>query len=674
MPRNKEKIRIKTSSRKIRQFSKKRLSRKQCRMLRLHRHHQNPQSSQEFNVEESIVDSPVNTEGLIVYPTATPHVRYILVTDLQSSYELQSDLCGHLSLVPFTKWAIFCEGYQAKAGETLTISTCFRHRIFIRFTDYRDFNENQKNNLINLDEFDFLEQHLPGVLIGDYVLLKFESIPKSMAKYRLVLEYLSKSSNEKARQICRKKLSTMSDKDHMNILSKISNIDFEQCTLHILKIFHTLKISNDDVILVYGQANCGKTSLLHYLINQYLNNRNQPVAYLECDPGQPEFAPCGILSLVEINGKISNALGYKFLFNENHVLNDDERIKSKIFGTITPSGNTFEYISLISQLYQSYRQMNVKKKRPLFINTMGWIEELGLELLTNIISIVRPTHIIRIENDSPSLSVSDSSMINIQNRKELERIFKLNLNVDSEFQDLIQLVDMKNSIGHQLWITLFPFISNFKPTIFSVSYLRREINQLLYLCSNLWPQISFKPFYSIQPIQIRMENLYIHFTNYPAMVPKSIYILLNVSWVFLGSLDPNEMNENMNCIEISSIMQQELPSINNQNNGNMIIKNSDRQTLSSSSSSMDKNIKLLHQLPKSAKCFGCGIIRNVDPVHSSIFVTISSIHHFGNIFNAEKNKINFLVIPNLIPIPSGLLVEQFLYQDSCHIPFVYIRS
>ncbi|OTF74153.1 hypothetical protein BLA29_009391, partial [Euroglyphus maynei] len=193
-----------------------------------------------------------------------------------------------------------------------------------------------------------------------------------------------------------------------------------------------------------------------------------------------------------------------------------------------------------------------------------------------------------------------------------------------------------------------------------VSYLRREINQLLYLCSNLWPQISYKPFYSIQPIQIRLENFYLHFTNYPTMKPRSIYNLLNVSWVFLGSLDPNDVvDENINYIQLST----EKP-FNVQQTDEL-----DRQTLS-----LDKNIKLLQQLPKSSKCFGCGIIRNVDVVHSSIFVTVtSSIHHFLAKYIAEK-RINLLVIPNLIPIPSGLLVEQFLYQDSSHIPFVYIRS
>ncbi|XP_027194852.2 uncharacterized protein LOC113789501 [Dermatophagoides pteronyssinus] len=658
-------INSKNSPRKIKQLIKKFRTRKRHRML--FRRNQNNQSFQDFNVEESTDDSPVNTEGLVVYPTAKPDIKYILITDVQSSFELQSDLCGHLSLIPLNNWSFYCEGYLAKAGETITVSTCFRNRMFIRFTDLKDFSENKNINSIDLDEFDFLEQHLPKVLNGEYILLKFESSPKSMAKYRLVLEYLSKSSNEKARQICRKKLSTIRSKNCMNILSKISDIDFEKFALHVCKIFYTLEISAEDVILVYGPGNSGKTSLLHHLINHYVNVNKQPVAYLECDPGQPEFAPCGILSLVEITKKISNALGDKFLFGENYVLNDDEQIISKIFGTITPSGDSFEYISLISQLYQSYRQMNVKKKRPLFINTMGWIEELGLELLTNIISIVRPTHIIRIENDFPLLSFSDSAMINIQNRNELKQILD-----QREFQDLSQLTEIKNSIGYQLWVTSFPLISNFKPSIFSVSYLRREINQLLYLCSNLWPKISFKPFYSLQPIQIPLKNLYLHFTNYPSRLPKSIYNLLNVSWVFLGSLDPNDVDENTNCISLSTEepfnIQQAEVLLDQKNNGNTAIKNLNRQK-----SSLDKNIKLLQQLPKSCKCFGCGIIRNVDTVHSSIFVTTSSMSHFLAKFNAEK-KINFLVIPNLIPIPPGLLVEQFLYQDSCHIPYAYIRS
>ncbi|OTF74027.1 hypothetical protein BLA29_014851, partial [Euroglyphus maynei] len=84
-----------------------------------------------FNIEENVDDSPVNTEGLIVFPTAIPNVSYILITDLRSSYELQSDLCGLLTLIPFNnRLEFYCEGYLTKAGETITVSTCFKNRIF----------------------------------------------------------------------------------------------------------------------------------------------------------------------------------------------------------------------------------------------------------------------------------------------------------------------------------------------------------------------------------------------------------------------------------------------------------------------------------------------------------------------------------------------------------------
>ena len=48
--------------------------------------------------------------------------------------------------------------------------------------------------------------------------------------------------------------------------------------------------------LVLGAKNVGKSSFARVLLNRLLSLHPR-VAYLDCDPGQPEFTPPGLLSL-----------------------------------------------------------------------------------------------------------------------------------------------------------------------------------------------------------------------------------------------------------------------------------------------------------------------------------------------------------------------------------------
>lgn len=50
------------------------------------------------------------------------------------------------------------------------------------------------------------------------------------------------------------------------------------------------------IVCVVGQVNSGKSSLCRYIANRMLSTFEK-VAYLDCDLGQPEFTPAGMLSL-----------------------------------------------------------------------------------------------------------------------------------------------------------------------------------------------------------------------------------------------------------------------------------------------------------------------------------------------------------------------------------------
>ena len=49
-------------------------------------------------------------------------------------------------------------------------------------------------------------------------------------------------------------------------------------------------------VLLLGQANVGKSTLARFLTN-FLLNSYPKVAFLECDVGQAEFTPFGVIAL-----------------------------------------------------------------------------------------------------------------------------------------------------------------------------------------------------------------------------------------------------------------------------------------------------------------------------------------------------------------------------------------
>ena len=56
-------------------------------------------------------------------------------------------------------------------------------------------------------------------------------------------------------------------------------------------------------LLVCGSRNVGKSTLARYALNNLLN-KHPAVLLLDCDVGQTEFAPPGVVSLVLINRPI----------------------------------------------------------------------------------------------------------------------------------------------------------------------------------------------------------------------------------------------------------------------------------------------------------------------------------------------------------------------------------
>ncbi|KAJ3503551.1 hypothetical protein NLJ89_g8378 [Agrocybe chaxingu] len=134
--------------------------------------------------------------------------------------------------------------------------------------------------------------------------------------------------------------------------------------------------------IIKGPKNSGKSTFARALTNRLLQSYCR-VAFLECDIGQSEFTPGGLVSLNIISEPIFGPpFTHPTLPNHAHFI-----------GSTTPRSTPSHYLDAISALIQTYRldiqnpaididddDERISDAIPLVVNTMGWSK--GLEYRT----------------------------------------------------------------------------------------------------------------------------------------------------------------------------------------------------------------------------------------------------------------------------------------------------
>lgn len=580
--------------------------------------------------------------------TSNPDISYVLIKKPHLIYAIPANSCYKACLIPVSeRWGMQVDGYQTFGHEYVTISTFFGYRSSLKFfPSERNINNNQKNlnkkeanqELVKVKtELDTCYSNFitpsseQDLLKGSSLLIRFEVNHLIQARCKLVLEYLLKSSNNTQIKYHIDNGWAEHDKRKNWVELKEDDGDYVTLVRRMDTIFENLNILPNDIILVSGATNCGKSSLIHHLINRYISenaHKNRGVFYLESDPGQTEFAPCGILSLVNITERIFSIPGFKFIPNNSSLLTQPGKIVSKIFGSISPSDYSISYIDYIKQLSDHYKSL--QPNQPLFVNTMGWINGLGLELLTKTINIIRPSKIVRVQSNHEHIipQLDKYAICNLMNNRN---------NFNYLPQDLALLLDFcRQERFVQLWLSSSCVADGSNQSLLKTSSVRREINQLSYLASNFWPDMVYLPFYSLKPYRLSLSTLYVHIPGNRKVFDYLVYDLLNKTWIIIGNIDHNE-----------------LPSHERDSNS---------------------KTKFIEQLPSSTTCFGCGVVRTIDSRDDCIYILMPKI--FDQLINnsavqaSSSNSVNLLVVPDRISIPSGLLNEQFLYHLSSTLPYI----
>ncbi|KAG0199154.1 Polynucleotide 5'-hydroxyl-kinase grc3 [Mortierella sp. GBA30] len=187
------------------------------------------------------------------------------------------------------------------------------------------------------------------------------------------------------------------------------------------------RVKRPPVSVVCGGKKMGKSTFSRMILNRMLN-RYRKVAFIECDVGQSEFTPVGMVALHVVE---TPALGAPFTHPR-------QPYRAFFVGNSTPRDDPDYYMACIKELVKTY-YAEVSHTRswedndddyhsdddddehiPLVINTQGWIKGMGYDLLLQLLDYTAPSHIFGFH--SPSSGESNLPQIFFATMKEQAQI------------------------------------------------------------------------------------------------------------------------------------------------------------------------------------------------------------------------------------------------------------
>ncbi|KAK9860421.1 hypothetical protein WJX84_005725 [Apatococcus fuscideae] len=165
---------------------------------------------------------------------------------------------------------------------------------------------------------------------------------------------------------------------------------------------HQLSSGSRLIVLMCGSKNVGKSGFAKLLANNLLNRASQ-VGFMDTDLGQPEFTPPGMMSLSILDAPILGPAHHHMQLAEH----------GSFFGRLTSEANPVSYVIALRQLFTDFcREAKTVELDdgseipvPLLVNTPGWVKALGLDLLSDCIRALQPSHIVNLCTENPNKNV-----------------------------------------------------------------------------------------------------------------------------------------------------------------------------------------------------------------------------------------------------------------------------
>lgn len=164
--------------------------------------------------------------------------------------------------------------------------------------------------------------------------------------------------------------------------------------------------------MVTGPKSSGKSTFGKMLANRMISESipktpggkvGVGLAILDLDPGQPEYGVPGQVSLVQV---LEPILGPAF--TRPIPVQGIRTIRAHSLASISPASDPELYLEAAKDLYTHYR--NTLGSASLIVNTPGWIQGTGLDLLVSLIGDLRPSEVIYMSQTGPSDTVEGLSV------------------------------------------------------------------------------------------------------------------------------------------------------------------------------------------------------------------------------------------------------------------------
>lgn len=316
---------------------------------------------------------------------------------------------------------------------------------------------------------------------------------------------------------------------------------FAKATAKWAQIYSQIGVAADSILMFAGAKNNGKSNLVRYLVNRYLAGADQQqdrdddfedidsaadnyeqasfepkyCYYVDLDPGQCEMTTPGIVSVHIIRSSdaplssptYTNMLQY-------------EPIAMSSVGGVNMGVNPRMFIDncrfVINQLREHQNKQD--SPRPVFINTMGFVRNVGLAMLMDVIKICRPTELVvlNVESDPLRVIYADLSAPTIEKTRASFYY--------ESFEDS-KGIDYK----YHVYNLDFSFVDSS-----SVARQNRTALQLAYL--SFIPETIYMPALHVPAKLLSLANVYLHcVSSYPLEIDILLELLYH-SWIHLVKL------------------------------------------------------------------------------------------------------------------------------------------
>jgi len=313
------------------------------------------------------------------------------------------------------------------------------------------------------------------------------------------------------------------------------------------EIASKIELDGRSVVIVCGAKNNGKSSFLRYLLNSYVGRKSRKsrqiennedfemvdghdngtligrddkqenyAYYVDYDPGQCEMTAPGVVSAHIIRASSPPLTSPSYLNLGQH-----ELLLMASVGGLNMSVNPRMYIKNARYIFNEVKRHRDSQsiKKPIFINTMGHIRNVGLAMLTDLIKICQPTDLVvlNVETDPMRTIYADLGPSAVDSTSA------------SFYYDTNQRAHHKLDYKYHLYNLGFSFVEST-----SIATKNRTALQLAYIASIT--EALYKPIMQVSTRWISMEKVSIHaVSSYPLKEGIVLELLIH-SWVHLVRL------------------------------------------------------------------------------------------------------------------------------------------